>query len=259
MAKGARFLRSVAFVLVSGLAVSTPLVAQPAKPALPPAAWIEWTVVEVNPAMVEEFIAIQREFTAHAKKAKTPWRRVSRTEVFGDAYRFLIATPVRSLATFDKRDDSDPELYALVRRAQRYVTSQKTYAVRTLPDAGNPPPEGKEPALMVVNVVRVAPGREQDFMNVMTSDFLPHFNEAKIHYETGTLAFGGESGFVHAFYVVNFAELDKGSPVVRALGAEGAQAVTAKLAGIVTSSEMWVARLLPEVSYGPTAGGSENP
>lgn len=259
MATGARLLRSAALVLVSGLAASTGLGGQAAKPAPAPLPWVEWTVVEVDPAMVDEFIAIQREFTARAKKAKTAWRRVSRTEVFGDAYRFLIATPVRSLATFDKRDDSDAELSVLVHRAQRCVRSQKTYAVRTLPDAGNPLPEGKEPGLMVVNVVRVAPGREQDFMNVMTSDFLPHFNEAKIHYETGALAFGGESGFVHAFYVDNFAELDKGSPVVRALGAEGAQAVTAKLSGIVTASEMWIARLLPEVSYGPTAGASEKP
>jgi hypothetical protein len=54
----------------------------------------------------------------------------------------------------------------------------------------------------------------------------------------------------------NLAKLDEGSPVVKALGAAGAQAVTAKFAGIVTSNEQWVTRLLPELSYGPWPAGS---
>ncbi len=45
--------------------------------------------------------------------------------------------------------------------------------------------------------------------------------------------------------------------VMRALGAEGAQAVTAKLAGVVTSSELWIVRVLPEVSYGPSSDEQE--
>ena len=67
----------------------------------------------------------------------------------------------------------------------------------------------------------------------------------------GTLTFGGEGGYIHQLYVKDFAKLDEGSPVVKALGAAGAQAVTAKLAGIVTSSELWTARLIPDLSYGP--------
>ena len=56
---------------------------------------------------------------------------------------------------------------------------------------------------------------------------------------------------LEVFYFENFAELDKGSPVMRALGPEGAQAATAKLSGIVSSSALWVARLIPELSFGP--------
>ena len=110
---------------------------------------------------------------------------------------------------------------------------------------------------MIVNVAKIAPGREQDYLQVMTTDFLPHFDEAKVHYLTGAAAFGGEGAFIHLFYVENFAALDRGSPVMTALGAEGAQAATAKLAGIVTSSEQWIARIIPEISYGPSAEESE--
>ncbi|MGH9335905.1 MAG: hypothetical protein ACRD21_19395, partial [Vicinamibacteria bacterium] len=195
----------------------------------------------------------QRELAARAKESKTPWRTVSRTEVFGDTYRFFIATPLSSLASFDKKGEPDPEMPALESRVEKCISRRQSYAVRDLPDVSNPLPEGQTPDLMVVNVARIFPGREQDYVNVMKSDFLPHFDEANVHHVTGALAFGGESGFLHVFYFESFAELDKGSPVMKALGPEGAQAAAAKLAGIVSSSELWVARLIPELSFGPPA------
>ena len=124
-----------------------------------------------------------------------------------------------------------------------------------LPDVSNPLPEGRQPGLMVVNLARVFPGREQDYVNVMKSDFLPHFDAANVNHVTGILALGGEGGFLHVFYFENFAELDKGSPVMRALGPEGASAVTAQLSGIVSSSALWVARVIPELSFGAKEQG----
>ncbi len=240
-----------ALVLVSVVAAPHTVAAQ----AVPP--WVQLTIVHVDPVMVDEFMAVQREFMARAKEAETPWRRVSRTAVFGDTYRFLITTPGENLASFDEADDPDPALAALINRVQKCVTSRQSYAVRTLPDIDNPLPEDQQPDLMVVNVSRVAPGRDEDYLNVMVSDVLPHFKEAGIHYVTGALTFGGEGGYIHLFYYDSFAELDRGSPVVRALGPEGARAVTAKLSGIVTSSEQWLTRLLPEVSYGPSSSSSQ--
>jgi len=215
-----------------------------------PAPWMQLTIVRVEPTMVDEYIAVQREITARVKKGGPAWRIVSRTEVFGDPLRFLIVTPVQTLASFDAKN-SDTELATLNGRLQKYITSQQTYAIRTLPEIDNPLPEKEQPNLIVVNVVRVAPGREQDYYNVMKSDFLPHFNKAEFHHVNGALTLGGESGYIHQFYVKDFAKLDEGSPIVKALGAAGAQAVTAKLAGIVTSSELWTARLIPDLSYGP--------
>jgi hypothetical protein len=217
-----------------------------------PAPWVHLRVVQVDPVMVDDFVAVQREFTELAKKAKVPWRSVSRTEVFGDTYRFLIATPAQDLASFGESNDA-PELASLVDRAERCITSRKSYAIRVIPQLANPLPVGKQPELMLVNFVDIAPGREKEYVDVMSADFFPHFNEANSYYVTGSRAIGGTGGFVHVFYVDDFAALDEGSPVVRALGAEGAEAVTEKLAGIVTSSELWLARLLPELSYGPEA------
>jgi hypothetical protein len=229
----------------------------PSKPKAPP--WVQLTVVEVAPSMVDEFLAVQHELSERAKKAKTPWRTVSRTEVFGDTYRFLIASPLEKLAVFDQKNDPDPSFQALVRRAEKCVTRRHSYAIRTLGDIANPLPADQTEDLFVVNLVHVFPGREQDYLNVMAQDVLPHFNEMGGHYVSGSVALGGESGFIHLFYVKDFAELDKGSPVMRALGPPGAQAVTAKLANVVASSELWLARVLPEVSYRPSPSSTDEP
>ena len=112
---------------------------------------------------------------------------------------------------------------------------------------------------MIVQIVSIVPGREQDYLRVMATDVLPHFDEAEMHHTSGALTFGGEGGYVHVFHVENFAELDQGSPLARALGAEDAQAVTAKLSGVVTRSEQWLVRYLPDLSFRPEAEVESQP
>ena len=82
---------ALGIVLLTLSASAAPQDEKPAKDAAP---WVQLTIVDVIPSMVEEFVAVQRELTARAKEAKTPWRTVSRTEVFGDTYRFFVATPM---------------------------------------------------------------------------------------------------------------------------------------------------------------------
>ena len=216
----------------------------------PPPPWVRLSVVDVEPSLVDEFIAVQGEISALAKKAKVPWRQVSRTEVFGNQHRFLIASPSADLASLATMSGNE-ELQKLNQRSAKYVTHEVSYAVLMLHEIANPLPEGKSPDVMVVNMTRVAPGREQEYLRIMTSDFLPHFDESKVHHVTGSLTFGGESGFIHLFFLDSFADLDRGSPVMRALGVDGAQEVSAKFAGIMTRSEQWIARALPDLSFGP--------
>lgn len=223
------------------------------------APWMQVTIVHVEPAMVDEYIAVQKDYAARAKKAATPGRTVSRVEV-GDAYQFIITSPVTNLASFDAAGRNvDPELSALNAKMLKYVTSQRNYVIRSIPEIDNPLPANQAATLMIFNVAKVYPGREQDYLNVMKSDFLPHFNKANFYHTNGAVTFGGENGFIHLFYVNNFAALDAGSPVVRALGPTGAQAVTAKLSGIVSSSEQWIARVVPDLSYGPVTRPATNP
>ena len=212
---------------------------------IPP--WVRMTIVDVNPAMIDEFLAVQRELMTVAQDDEIPWRGVNRSAVFGNPYRFLIFTPADNLAAFDGIDDGiDP---ALMSRLQKTITSEQSYAIRTLPEISNPLADGDEPNLMVFNIARIAAGRELEYYEIMKTDFLPHFDEAEVNHITGSLTFGGQGGYIHTFYYDDMGDLDQGSPVLRALGAEKAQEVTESFAGIVTGSEMFLATYLPELSY----------
>ena len=241
-------------LLLLGLATLAPTIwAQDAAP------WLEMTIVHVDPARVDEFLAAQREVSALDEEAGVPWRSVGRTAVFGDTYRFVITSPLANFAQLDRADDDDGARAAAVNRIRNVITSRATYAVRTAPTLDNPLPEDETPALMLVQMVSIAPGREQEYLQVMAEDVLPHFDEAEMHHTTGALTFGGEGGYVHVFQVDDFAALDQGSPLARALGAPAALEVMAKLAGIVTRSEQWLVRYLPGVSFRPEPEAEDRP
>jgi len=234
------------------------LLAAPARAQdLPP--WLEMTIVQVDPARVGEFLAAQREISTLDKEAGVPWRSVGRTAVFGDTYRFVITTPFANFARLDRDGDDDPARAGAVNRIRNVITSRATYAVRTAPTLDNPLPEDETPALMLVQVVSIAPGREREYLRVMAEDVLPHFDDAEMHHTTGALTFGGEGGYVHVFHVDDFGALDRGSPLARALGAPAALEVMAKLSGIVTRSEQWLVRYLPDVSFRPEPEAEDRP
>ena len=209
------------------------------------------TIVGVEPGGVDDFLAAQRELSALEGKAGVPWRSVSRTAAFGDAYRFLIMRPVTQFATFDRPARADADRRSVEKRIERVVTSRTAVALRTTADLDNPLPPDEEPALTLVQMISVVPGREQDYLRIMAEDVLPHFAEAEMHHSTGAVTLGGRGGYVHFFHVPNFAALDQGSPLARALGPEGALEVMAKLAGAVSSSEQWLVRYLPAASFRP--------
>ena len=168
-------------------------------------------------------------------------------------------TPLANFARFDGAADAEPARAAIISRIRGVITSRTTYALRTTPGLDNPLPDDVEPSLTIVQVVSVASGREQEYLRVMAEDVLPHFEEAEMHHTSGALTFGGESGYVHFFHVPDFAALDQGSPLARALGAQGAQEVMGKLSGVVRRSEQWLVRYLPDVSFRPGGDAEDQP
>jgi hypothetical protein len=247
---------------------------------------MQMTFVNVEPSMLDEFLSVQRDITSRlrgggrggrgggrgggggggggrggdgdAPAGPAGYRIVGRSDVFGDNYRFVVITPAATLASLDTRN-ADADMALLNSRANKYVSGQHSFAIRTIPDVSNPLPDRTAPAMIMVNVAKVVPGREQDYLNLMKSDFLPHFDKANYNHLSGSVVFGGDGGFIHLYYIPNLAKLDEGSPVVRSLGVEAAQAVTSKFSGIITSNEQWVVRVLPDLSFGPWSNQAARP
>lgn len=245
------FCRAALAVILAAAAPAAAL-AQDAAP------WIEMTVVGVDPGRVNEFLAAQRELSVLDREAGAAWRSIGRTAVFGDTYRFVVMAPFADFARLDRPAADDPARAAVIDRIRRVIRSRTTYALRTTPGLDNPLPEDVEPALTIVQVVAVATGRERDYLQVMVEDVLPHFDAAEMHHTSGAITFGGESGYVHFFHVPDFAALDRGSPLARALGSERAQEVLGKLSGVVRRNEQWIVRYLPDVSFRAGAGGEDD-
>src|SRR5262245_38436815 len=116
--------------LTGFVALALVLSATPDVSAQAPSPWLQLTVVQVEPAMIDEYVALQREITARIRRGGPAWRTVSRTEAFGDMYRFVILSPLANLASFDAAArNPDADLNALNSRAQKYVKSQQSFAI----------------------------------------------------------------------------------------------------------------------------------
>ncbi len=212
-------------LLVLMLAAPQGVAAQGAAPQ-GPAVWLQMTIIDVEPAMVDEYVSLQREISTRIRRGGPAWRTVSRSDVLGDNYRFIIINPVSTLGSFDGAGrGADAELVSLNGRAQKYVRNQQTFAIRTIPELDNPLPANQAPALMMVDIAHVFPGKEQEYLTIMKSSFLPHFDKANFRHLNGTIAFGGQSGFVHLFYLQNYAKLDDkqktGKSIRGAIGLKG--------------------------------------
>jgi hypothetical protein len=238
---------------VTMLAVASTAAAQPAPPP-----WVQLNIVQVHPDMEAEFLSVQKEFSERASEAGTPFRAVFRTAQLGDTWKYIIATPMESLAELDDAPEADAARSVLIERVRKCIVSRRSYAVRPVAAASNAPAPGTVPKLAVTEFVTVAPGRGSEYLAILESDILPHFDAMDVRYVTGRLGLGGSPGFVHLFYEDSFAEIGKGSPLSRALGPEGAEKVDAKLTGIVTHQETWVSSYVAEVSYDNRSAGSSN-
>jgi len=221
--------------------------------------WMEMTLIEVSPGRVEEFLAAESARAALDQKEGSAWQSVSRTAGFGNHFRFLKLAPLERFGILDRPAAPDPEHVRLLGRIESTVAGRATYALRTTPDLDNPLPPDRVPALMLVQWVTVVPGREQDYIRVMAEDVLPHFEEANMHHSSGAITLGGDSGYVHFFHLANFAALDQGSPLARALGPEDAMEVTAKLAGLLVKSEQWLAPHQQDLRFRAEPEAEESP
>jgi hypothetical protein len=229
--------------------------------AAPTPEFLSITVVSVKPEMMVEFQNFMKNTTNPAlKKGGLKWREVwQNTGAAGDAFEYVIVAPVPKLAEYDGPGALEKGLgaqgvAAWQTKARSLVNSVRRFIIRTRPDLSFAAQRTGAPKMAVVHMVHVAPNRNGDYENYLKNDFVPAMKQAGVTYLVSQTIFGGDANeYITLTMRDSFADLDKGPVLVQALGPEGAQKLTQKLAaGAVVHLERSLTRFVPELSISPT-------
>jgi hypothetical protein len=229
----------------------------PTPQAAPTPEFLSITVVSVKPEMMVEFQNFMKTTTNPAlKKGGLKWREVwQNTGAAGDAFEYVLVSPVAKLAEFDGPGALEKGLGAQgwpawQTKAASLVTSVRRFIIRTRPDLSFAGQRTGPPKLAVVSFVHVAPNRNDDYENFLKNDFVPVMKQAGVTYLVSQTIFGGNGNeYITLTMRDSFADLDKGPVVVQALGQEAAQKLMQKVpAGAVVHLERSITRFVPELS-----------
>ena len=260
-----------ALLAPSGLAQKKAPAKAPAKDkpaAQAPAApqFMSVQVVRIHPGMGNEYQEFLRTETLPAlQKAGVKMRSAWVRAVFGEANEYVAVMPIESMAQYDSpgpivRALGEEGARAYGAKAARFIANSRTFCLQSRPDLSLEPKMNEPPKLAIGFDVSVAPGRALDYESIIKTDFLPALKKADLKgVLVSRVAFGGDTNqYVVIALYDSFAEIGKGSPLVRALGQEGANRLSQKTAGIVLRTENAVWRYVPELSLPQPAPKAEN-
>jgi hypothetical protein len=220
------------------------------------------TVVRVRPDMLTEYQDfVKNETIPMLQKAGMKERDAWTTAVFGEGYEYVYVTAISSWADYD---GPAPAVKALGQdgaraygiKARKLITSSHTYAAQARPDLSYMGKMTWPPKMIVVNSISIAPGRNQSFENIIKNDILPALKKAEVagYFVSQTIHGGDASEYITLTAVDSFAEIGKGSPLVRGMGGqEEFNKYLPKVAGIIVHQERSIMRYVPELSFTATA------
>ena len=216
------------------------------------------SVVRVKPDMTNEWIELNKNTVIPAlKKAGVKERSCFTTAQFGESFEYVLITPIDNLAQFDGESPLHKALgeagyQAYLEKARRMVTSVHTFADQERMDLSYLGKMTGPPNLAVVAAVTVAPGRTEEFENLIKTTVLPAVKkaEAKGYFVSQTLFGGDISAYTTVTLYDNFADMAKGSPLVKGMGTAGYASFLRRTAGLVVKAERSVYRYNAELSFG---------
>ncbi len=133
------------------------------------------------------------------------------------------------------------------------VTSIGVMLGSTLPLAQAPKPAGSGAEMLLISFVKVRPGMGAEYTDLQTKEVMPAQKKAgglgRQAFSSGISGPPGE--FVYVSPITSFAQFDAPSPMVKALGQEGAAALFAKVAKVAEATGSSIVRTRPDLSYLP--------
>jgi len=220
--------------------------------------WLSVTVVHIKPELVLEYQDFMKnEALPTLQKGGMKSRETWTTAGFGESFEYVYVTPIDNFAQYDGPGPivkalGEEGARAYGAKVRRFLSSSQTYAVQTRPDLSYMGKMSGPPKMAVVNWIHIAPGRNVDFENVIKNDIVPALKKADVlgYFVSQTVHGGDVNEYVTLTIVENFAEIGKGSPVIRGMGGQEAfNKFLSKVSGIIAHQERSVMRLVPELSF----------
>jgi len=149
---------------------------------------------------------------------------------------------------------------------RRVVPLAVVFVVVTLALALNaaqtpPKPAAPESQMLVITFVKVRPGMAPEYIDLQTKEVMPAQKKGgglgREAYSSGLAGPPGE--YVYVAPIASFAQFDGPSPMIKALGEEGAAALNAKVAKLAEPMGSAVVRTRPDLSYMPDPKASPTP
>lgn len=210
----------------------------------------------VKPDMIAEWEDLwKNEVNPAFKKAGHPDWLDTWQVFFGDGPTFVTVAPIPNFAVFDSPHplvealgaEAATRLFAKMRKCVDGGRNQMLRLREDLSVTGN---MEKPPALAVVASVRVTPGRQQDFENIVRNDTMPAIKKLGARNLVHQTVFGGDANeWVIVTMYDKFAELDSGPLLIRALGPEGYAKLMNNVRGVLASVTIDVARYRADLSF----------
>ena len=239
--------------VVSALTLSTLSLAQ----NNPTPEWSVITTTQIKPDSRLEYEAGQKEITAAYKKAGIPYRVVVQT-LFGDLAEYTSIAPLSKFADMDGPSPLEKALgqaasQRLLKRMGGYLVSVHRETTISLDELSIRTPMENPGEYAVVTMMRLVPGKGQEFAAYMKDDYLPAMRKADVANLWVSQPVFGADGMQRILVRLmhKMAEIDNGPLIRKALGVEGARQLGMRQAAIVASTHTNIVRIRTDLSLMP--------
>lgn len=230
----------------------------------PPPEKVMLTFTEIRPEKINEYDAARRELSAAMKKSGVPWTNYWNPGAIGKANVFAAVSPIAGFAALDgpppaRRALGDAAYERLVARLRDCTMSLRREIVEPVPGLGFRAEGAGDFKLAMIVEITTHPGKRYAFLDLVRQEIMPALRKAGVaSFQTYQVLAGTDAERLYGVIgLPNYAALDGGNFLERALGADGARKLNEKYSGIAISVSRVVLRLDTDLSFGaPPGAGS---
>ncbi len=213
------------------------------------------TITHVKPDMANEWRELTKADIPSLKKGGEKSRTVYLTSIFGNTFEYVSVNPIENFADFDGKSPLAKALEpaALANRGEmirKCIESSTSFMSTRHDEISNVVLNDAIPPILVSARYRIAPGKMQEYMNLMKSDLLPVYKKAGVRMTVNRRGPGtNPSDVTVVTFYKSFADWGGGPFLTKQLGAEAAAKINAKFAGVRTLIEVVARRRVDELSF----------